>query len=131
MPNDDRYVLRHEFESRAGKLHARINDVDNKHMGLHNDLKLIITNLSNNTENLNKSSERTNKILESIDTKMDGYNDRINNVERTVEKTTSRVDSIENNLTERQKGNVQIILALIGFAGVIATGAFSIAHLFF
>jgi len=39
MADEDKYVLRYEWERGQGKLHQRINDIDNKHMSLHNDLQ--------------------------------------------------------------------------------------------
>lgn len=29
--NEDKYVLKHEWEKAKGKIHERINEVDNKH----------------------------------------------------------------------------------------------------
>lgn len=131
MPEENKFVLRHEWIEKNGKIYSHINDIDNKHVNLHNDLKIIVTSLSSNTEALTKASEKTNNILESIDEKMDGYNDRIKNVEFNVETTTKRVDEIEHSVSERKKGNVQLWVAIIGALGTVIVGALGFAQLFF
>lgn len=131
MPDEDKYVRRTEWLEKNGKIYSLINDIDNKHVNLHNDLKLIVTQLSSNTESLSKASEKTNNILESIDEKMDGYNDRIKNVEFNVETTTKRVDDIEHSVSERKRGNVQLWIAIIGMIGTVIVGALGFAQVFF
>lgn len=127
---EDKYVLRHEWERSRGKVHERINEVDNKHVNLHNDLKLMVTTNINSTDMLLKSNDKTNNILEKIDDKLDGYNERIINVENGINNTKNRLKSIETTVTERQKGNVQIWVAIIGLIGTITVGALGLAQLF-
>ena len=83
------------------------------------------------TQALTESSKKTNHILESIDEKMDGYNDRIKNVEFNVETTTKRVDNIEHSVSERKRGNVQLWVAIIGTLGTVIVGALGFAQIFF
>ncbi len=108
MPDENKYVLKADHIADISKLTGRIKDVDSKHMQLHSDLKLTINTLSISTQALTETSKKTNNILESIDEKMDGYNDRIKDVEYNVETTTKRVDEIEHSVSERKKGNVQL-----------------------
>ena len=46
MPSEDKYVLRHEWERANRNIDGKINEVDNKHIALHNDLKLLVTRLN-------------------------------------------------------------------------------------
>ncbi|MFV5767186.1 hypothetical protein [Mammaliicoccus sciuri] len=131
MLDESKYVLKSDHIDDIGRLTGKIKDVDSKHMQLHNDLKIIITGLTNNTNTLTESSKRTNRILESIDEKMDGYNDRIKDVEFNVASTTKRVDNIEHSVSDRKKGNVQIWVAIIGTIGTVIVGALGFAQLFF
>ncbi len=131
MPEENKYVLKADHIADIGKLTGRIKDIDSKHMQLHNDLKITITSLSLSTQALTETSKKTNNILESIDEKMDGYNDRIKNVEFNVETTTKRVDDIEHSVSERKKGNVQLWVAIIGALGTVIVGALGFAQLFF
>ncbi len=131
MPDENRYVLKTDHIADISKLTVRIKDVDSKHMELHNDLKLTINSLSISTQALTETSKKTNHILESIDEKMDGYNDRIKNVEFNVETTTKRVDNIEHSVSERKKGNVQLWVAVISAIATVIVGALGFAQLFF
>lgn len=131
MPDENRYVLKADHIADISKLTGRIKDVDSKHMELHNDLKLTINTLSMSTQALTESSKKTNHILESIDEKMDGYNDRIKNVEFNIETTTKRVDSIEHSVSDRKRGNVQLWVAIIGTLGTVIVGALGFAQIFF
>lgn len=131
MPDENRYVLKSDHIADIGKLTGRIKDVDSKHMQLHNDLKLTITSLSLSTQALTETSKKTNLILESIDEKMDGYNDRIKDVEYNVETTTKRVDDIEHSVSERKKGNVQLWIAVISAIATVIVGALGFAQIFF
>ncbi|MBW0766338.1 hypothetical protein [Mammaliicoccus lentus] len=127
---EDKYVLRHEWERSRGKIHERINDVDNKHVNLHNDLRLLVTRLNDSNDSLIKSQTTTNETLNKINDNLTGFNDRIKNVEYTSTTTVKRLDSIESSVTERQKGNVQIWVAIIGSIGTIIVGALGLAQLF-
>ena len=77
---EDKYVLRHEWERSRGKIHERINDVDNKHVNLHNDLRLLVTRLNDSNDSLIKSQTTTNETLNKINDNLTGFNDRIKNV---------------------------------------------------
>ncbi len=127
---EDKYVLRHEWERSRGKVHERINEVDNKHVNLHNDLRLLVTRLSDSNETLNKNQVTTNETLNKINDNLTGFNDRIKDVEYTSTTTVKRLDNIETTVTERQKGNVQIWVAIIGLIGTITVGALGLAQLF-
>ena len=128
---EDKYVLRHEWERSRGKIHERINDVDNKHVNLHNDLRLLVTRLNDSNDSLIKSQTTTNETLNKINDNLTGFNDRIKNVEYTSTTTVKRLDSIESSVTERPKGNVQIWVAIIDTSGTVIVGALGFAQIFF
>lgn len=131
MADEDKYVLRYEWEKSKGKMHERINEVDNKHINLHNDLKLLVTRLNDSNDTLIKSQTTTNETLNKINDNLTGFNDRIKDVEYTSDTTIKRLDTIENSVSERQKGNIQIWVAIIGAIAVVIGGAFSFASVFF
>lgn len=131
MPEEDKYVKRHEWIEKNGKIYAHINEIDNKHVNMHNDLKLIVTTLSNQTDSLIKTGQETNDVLKLINGKMDGYNDRAKDVEYDVKTIKERVDDIEHSVSKRKKGNVQLWVAIIGALGTVIVGALGFAQLFF
>ncbi|MCJ1783075.1 hemolysin XhlA family protein [Mammaliicoccus sciuri] len=131
MPDENKYVLKADHIADISKLTGRIKDVDSKHMQLHSDLKLTINTLSISTQALTETSKKTNNILESIDEKMDGYNDRIKDVEYNVETTTKRVDEIEHSVSERKKGNAQLWGTIIVTIGGVIGSSLAFAQVFF
>lgn len=128
---EDKYVLRHEWEKSKGKIHERINEVDNKHVNLHNDLRLLVTRLDDSSRTFSDNQIETNKTLEKINNNVTGLNDRIRDVEYGYETTTQRLGNIESSVDERRKGNVQIWIAVIGSIGVVIAGALTFAQVFF
>ena len=131
MAEEDKYVLRHEWERNTGKIHQRINEVDNKHIALHNDLKLLVTQLNDSNDTLIQSQLTTNKTLEKINDNLTGFNDRIKDVEYTSDTTVKRLDTIENFVYEKQKGNMQIWVAIISAISTVLVGALGLAATFF
>ncbi|MGV3143161.1 hypothetical protein NKW85_09865 [Staphylococcus simulans] len=131
MMEEDKYVSRYEWEKSKSKLHSRINEVDNKHLALHNDLKLLVTRLNDSNDALIQSQLTTNKTLEKINNNLSGFNDRIKDVEHISESTVKRLDSIESFVSERQKGNMQIWVAIIGAIATVLVGALGFAATFF
>ena len=110
---------------------GKINEVDNKHIALHNDLKLLVTRLNDSNDALIQSQLTTNKTLEKINDNLIGFNNRIKDVEHTSDITIKRLDSIENFVSERQKGNMQIWVAIIGAISTVLVGALGFAATFF
>ena len=131
MPDEVKYVLRHEWERANRNIDGKINEVDNKHIALHNDLKLLVTRLNDSNDTLIQSQLTTNKTLEKINDNLIGFNNRIKDVEHTSDITIKRLDSIENFVSERQKGNMQIWVAIIGAISTVLVGALGFAATFF
>lgn len=131
MPSEDKYVLLHEWERANRNIDGKINEVDNKHIALHNDLKLLVTRLNDSNDALIQSQLTTNKTLEKINDNLIGFNNRIKDVEHTSDITIKRLDSIENFVSERQKGNMQIWVAIIGAISTVLVGALGFAATFF
>ncbi|MBO0387531.1 hypothetical protein JWK66_09305 [Staphylococcus simulans] len=131
MPSEDKYVLRHEWERANRNIDGKINEVDKKHIVLHNDLKLLVTRLNDSNDTLIQSQLTTNKTLEKINDNLIGFNNRIKDVEHTSDITVKRLDSIENFVSERQKGNMQIWVAIIGAISTVLVGALGFAATFF
>lgn len=131
MPSEDKYVLRHEWERANRNIDGKINEVDNMHIALHNDLKLLVTRLNDSNDALIQSQLTTNKTLEKINDNLIGFNNRIKDVEHTSDITIKRLDSIENFVSERQKGNMQIWVAIIGAISTVLVGALGFAATFF
>lgn len=131
MTDENKYVLRHELESTKGAINKRINEVDNKHTGLNNDLNILVTRLTESNNLLISTQDKTNSTLEKINNNLTGFNDRIRDVEYITEDTTKRLDVIEKTTMERQKGNIQIWVAIISAIAAVIVGALGFAQIFF
>lgn len=131
MAEEDKFVLRHEWEKSKGKVHERINEIDNKHVNLHNDLNLKITTMGNVLERISDNGDKTNETLNLTNQILTEQKDQMKDVKYKVETTIGRVDNIESSVSERQKGNVQIMVAIISTIGTIIVGALGLAQFFF
>lgn len=131
MAEENKFVLRHEWEKSKGKVHERINEIDNKHMNLHNDINLKVTTMGNVLERISDNGDKTNETLNMTNQILTEQKDQMKDVKYKVETTINRVDNIESSISERQKGNVQIMVAVITTIGTIVVGAFGLAQLFF
>ena len=81
MEENDKYVLKHEFESARGKLHERINDVDNKHTNNFHELVRRLDKQNSTQENMLKSQERSESILEAIKKGLENLGNRVLDLE--------------------------------------------------
>ena len=131
MAEENKFVLRHEWEKSKGKVHERINEIDNKHMNLHNDINLKVTTMGNVLERISDNGDKTNETLNMTNQILTEQKDQMKDVKYKVETTINRVDNIESSISERQKGNVQIMVAVISTIGTIVVGALGLAQFFF
>lgn len=131
MAEENKFVLRHEWEKSKGKVHERINEIDNKHMNLHNDINLKVTTMGNLLERISDNGDKTNETLNMTNQILTEQKDQMKDVKYKVETTINRVDKIESSVSERQKGNVQIMVAVITTIGTIVVGALGLAQFFF
>lgn len=129
MENDDKYVLRTDYLEDRSKIYKEINKVDKRHTDLHNDLRLLVTKLNENNKTLIDSQKVTNTTLEKINDNLSGFKDRISNVEYVSNDTVKRVETIEKNTAEKQKGTLEIWVALIAIVPGILGAAAAFAQL--
>ena len=127
----DYYVSRHEWEKCNGEIKELINTVDNRHFGLHSDLKILVTTLTGTTSQLLESQKETNSHLSNLNNNMQGFNERLINNERDVQETREDLEEVKNSVTEKQKGNVTIISSIISGVVAIIVAAFGFAQIFF
>lgn len=120
MP-DDRYLLKHEFENEKGKLHERINEVDQKHTDNFHDLMRRLDKQSSTQENMLKSQERSETILESIRGSLEGLGGRVLDLEYRTKDNEEGISSISQRVEADKKGNREVLIAWIGFLGLVVT----------
>lgn len=128
---DERYVLRHELEQTKGTLHKRINQVDSKHDDKHSDLKLLLHTFMESQKPLNKTLESIDGKMETLNTTMAGYKDRIVDIEYEQKDQSKRLKGIEETQKIKKDQNTKIIIALIGAVSTLGAAAFGLAQFFF
>lgn len=128
---DERYVLRHELEQTKGTLHKRINQVDSKHDDKHSDLKLLLHTFMESQKPLNKTLESIDGKMETLNTTMAGYKDRIVDIEYEQKDQSKRLKGIEETQKIKKDQNTKIIIALISAVSTLGAAAFGLAQFFF
>lgn len=129
MENESKFVLRTDYLEDRSKIYKEINKVDKRHTELHTDLRLLVTKLNENNKTLIDSQKVTNTTLEKINDNLSGFKDRISNVENVSNDTVKRVETIEKNTAEKQKGTLEIWVALIAIIPGILGAAAAFAQL--
>ena len=94
MAEENKFVLRHEWEKSKGKVHERINEIDNKHMNLHNDINLKVTTMGNVLERISDNGDKTNETLNMTNQILTEQKDQMKDVKYKDETTINRVDNI-------------------------------------
>lgn len=117
----DRYVLRHEWERSRGKIHQRINEVDQKHDDKYHSLEIAIVAMTE----INKQMVEGNKDIKTELVKLNGtmlkQNDEIKDVKYKTEKNTEDIEGNKEELKihkeevkKRQKDNVTLFKWFLG-----------------
>lgn len=131
MPSEDRYVRSDEFQKTIGNVYERINDDDRKHSEALNELKVKFERHTVLQEQTYEEQKETNSNLKDLTTIMREFGSEVTEIKYTVKAHDEDIKMIQGTIAEKQKGSVQIVVAIIGFGGTIFTGAFAFAQAFF
>lgn len=128
---DDKYVLRSEWLHNTGKIYERINENDRKHLEAYNSLNSKIERQTGLQEKQFESQERQEKHLEKISGVVERFGDEFKDVQYTVRSHDTQLEQINKSISEKQKGNVQVVVALIGGGTSIIVAAIGLAKILF
>ena len=128
---DDKYVLRSEWLHNTGKIYERINENDRKHLEAYNSLNSKIERQTGLQEKQFESQERQEKLLEKISDVVERFGDEFKDVQYTVRSHDTQLEQINKSILEKQKGNVQVVVALIGGGTSIIAAAVGLAKILF
>lgn len=109
------------------EMNGRIDIVDGK----VDNLRDMVLPLIKSNEHIEKNTERTADIMEKFTNEQRKTNDSIYKQLSSHEVSLTRLGVTSKSRSETWKANAQIIVAVIGILGLIITGIFSIAPLFF
>lgn len=116
---EDKYVLRHEWESSRGKIHQRINDVDKKHTDSYNQLLNKVDQQTLLQQKSFESQEKSEKHLEKISESLTTVGTRVTDLEYKTQAHGEKITSLQGQLDAEMKGNRDVLIKIIGTAGVV------------
>ena len=128
---DDKYVLRSEWLHNTGKIYERINENDRKHLEAYNSLNSKIERQTGLQEKQFESQERQEKHLEKISGVVENFGDEFKDVQYTVRSHDTQLERINKSISDKQKGNIQVFVALISGGCAIIAAAFGLASVIF
>ncbi|MDT0739721.1 hypothetical protein [Staphylococcus chromogenes] len=131
MPDENKFVLRHEWESARGKIYEKINKNDRKHTEALNNLEKTVDKQTILQERSFESQARSEKHLEKLNTTMENFGRDFNDVRYKVQSHDEKLQSVQNIISDKQKGNVQITTAIISGVFMVIVAAIGLAQYIF
>lgn len=117
----DKYVLRHEWEYSRGKIHQRINEVDQKHDDKYHSLEISIVAMTEVNKQMVEINKDVKTELVKLNTTMSKQNDEIKEIKYKTEKNTEDIEESKEDLKvykeevkKRQKDNITLFKWFIG-----------------
>ncbi|PTI93392.1 hypothetical protein BU046_12600 [Staphylococcus simulans] len=131
MTDDNKYLAKHEFEAAKNKIYERINDNDRKHTEAINTLEKTVNRQISLQERSFESQERSEKHLEKLSGTMQSLGDQVIDIKYKVKTHDDMLHSVQSVISEKQKGNAQITVAIISGTFTVIAGAIAFAQVFF
>lgn len=130
--DEDKYVLKHEWEKAKGKIHERINEVDTKHTDNFNNLLNKLDRQTLLQEKAFESQARSEKHLEKMSESLSTVGTRVTDLEYETKSHEKEIKSLQGTVEAEAKGNREVIGYWLGFAGVVLVPLISlVANIFF
>lgn len=131
MTNASDYLAKHEFEAAKNKIYERINDNDRKHTEAINTLEKTVNRQISLQERSFESQERSEKHLEKLSGTMERLGDEVIDIKYKVKSHDDTLHNVQSVISEKQKGNTQIGVAIISGVVAVIVAAFGLAQVFF
>ncbi|MHD0382801.1 hypothetical protein BU021_12935 [Staphylococcus simulans] len=131
MANANEYLAKHEFEAAKNKIYERINDNDRKHTEAINTLEKTVNRQISLQERSFESQERSEKHLEKLSGTMERLGDEVIDIKYKVKSHDDTLHNVQSVISEKQKGNTQIGVAIISGVVAVIVAAFGFAQVFF
>lgn len=131
MPEESKYVLRHEWIESNGKIYEKINENDRKNIKALSELKTKVETQTNLQQRTYEEQKETNSNIKNLTQVMTNVGNEMTDIKYKVMSHDEKIETIQGTIETKQKGSVQIIVALIGLAGSLVGAAFAFAQVFF
>ena len=130
--DENKYVLRNEWERSRGKINERINQVDKKHTDNFNGLLNKIDRQTLLQEKAFESQSRSEKHLEKMSESLSMVGTRVTDLEYTTKDHEKEIKDLQGTVEAEAKGNREVIGYWLGFAGVVLVPLISlVGNIFF
>ncbi|ASE37801.1 hypothetical protein [Staphylococcus pettenkoferi] len=130
--DENKYVLRHEWERSRGKINERINEVDKKHTDNFNGLLNKVDRQTLLQEKSFESQARSEKHLEKMSESLSTVGTRVTDLEYATKDHEKEIKDLRGTVEAEAKGNREVIGYWLGFAGVVLVPLISlVGHIFF
>lgn len=132
--DENKYVLRHEWERSRGKINERINEVDKKHTDNFNGLLNKVDRQTLLQEKSFESQARSEKHLEKMSESLATVGTRVTDLEYATKNHEKEIKDLQGTVEAEAeaKGNREVIGYWLGFAGVVLVPLISlVANIFF
>lgn len=131
MTDEHKFLQKHEFEIAKNKIYERINDNDRKHTDAINSLEKTFDRQISVQERYFESQERSEKHLEKLSGTMERLGDEVVDIKYKVKSHDDTLINVKGVISEKQKGNAQITVAIISGVFMVIAAAFGFAQVFF
>lgn len=132
MPNEDNIFVRNdEFQKTIGNVYEKINKNDIKHSEALSELKVKVERQTVLQEQTYEEQKETNTNIKDLTGVMKDIGTEMMDMKYRVQTHDDDIKAIQGTLSEKQKGSVQVIVAIIGGASTIIVAAIGFAQIFF
>lgn len=131
MPDENKYVLRHEWIDSNGKIYEKINENDRKNIEALSELKTKVETQTNLQQRTYEEQRETNSNIKNLTQVMTNVGNEMTDIKYKVMSHDEKIESIQGTIETKQKGSIQIIVAFIGLVGTLVGAAFGFAQVFF
>lgn len=125
------YVTSERFERTIGNVYERLNTSEKQLTKDISDLKIQFTQMNAYTQQSLDVQKEMSSDIKYLSQSMSSVTDELKDVKYQVKAHDDILEDYDKARKEKQKGNVEILVAIIGVSGVLGSAAFGFAQIFF
>ncbi|MDT0700247.1 hypothetical protein [Staphylococcus chromogenes] len=125
------YVTSERFERTIGNVYERLNTSEKQLTKDISDLKIQFTQMNAYTQQSLDVQKEMSSDIKYLSQSMNSVTDELKDVKYQVKAHDDILEDYDKARKEKQKGNVEILVAIIGLSGVLGSAAFGFAQIFF
>ena len=129
--NDEKYVLRHEWERNTGKIYERINENDRKRTEAINSLNNKVDKQTLIQQQTYESQKKQESHLEKISDTISTFGTEFNELKYKVKGHDDQLENFGQIISKKQTFNVGIATAIVGGVFSLLTAAVGLAPILF